>query len=57
VIIQLQIEMKGIKTTTQAREMGEAIAEHLFNTFNDNGTLQTIQYQAISKLLKEARTA
>lgn len=56
-IIQLQIEMKGIRTTTQAREMGEAIAEHLFNTFNDDGTLQTIQYKAVNKLLKEARTA
>lgn len=55
-IIQLQIEMKGIKTTKQAREMGEAIAEHLFNTFNDDGTLQTIQYTAINGFLREART-
>ena len=52
-IIQLQIEMKGIKTTKQAREMGEAIAEHLFNTFNDDETLQTIQYRAVNGFLRE----
>lgn len=55
-IIQLQIEMKGIRTTTQAREMGEAIAEHLFNTFNDNETIQTIQYKAVNGFLRKAHT-
>lgn len=55
-IIQLQIEMKGIKTTKQAREMGETIAEHLFNTFNDDGTLQTIHYTGINGFLREAHT-
>lgn len=52
-IIQLQIEMKGIRTTTQAREMGEAIAEHLFNTFNDDGTLQAIRYTAMKGSLRD----
>lgn len=45
--IQLTIEMEGLRSTKQAREVGENIADHLFDTFNDDNSIKCIEYKVI----------
>ena len=55
-IIQLHIEMKDVRTTQQAHEMGRAIADHLYDTFNDDDSIKRIQWKAINGFIREERT-
>jgi hypothetical protein len=45
--IQLTIQAKNIKTKQEAEDFGCEIAEHLMETFNDDGSLAGVFYKTV----------
>lgn len=48
-IVQLSIEVKNIRGYQQGLDFVDTLAEHITDTFNDDGSIGTIHFKLLSK--------